>query len=140
MLGETAQKWQFVYEDFLFVSAFERASENGLYKLASTFCHVGSDPINDAIGLGGRFVLRILGRPYIRGRAESHERCTCRSNQIFNYTCCITPKRVTSLRGPFPYHYVHGQRSSASDLSLQRRTRYRSTKWHLYIKTIFCLI
>ena len=32
-LGETAQKWQFVYEDFLFVSAF-LASENDLYELA----------------------------------------------------------------------------------------------------------
>ena len=28
----------------------------------------------------------------------------CRSNQIFHYTCCITLKRVTSLRGPFPRH------------------------------------
>ena len=25
-------------------------------------------------------------------------------NQIFHYTCCITPKRVTSLRGPSPRH------------------------------------
>ena len=26
------------------------------------------------------------------------------SNQIFHYTRCITPKRVTSLRGPSPSH------------------------------------
>ena len=25
-------------------------------------------------------------------------------NQIFHYTCCITPKCVTSLRGPFLRH------------------------------------
>ena len=26
------------------------------------------------------------------------------SNQIFHYTCCIAPKRVTSLRGPSSRH------------------------------------
>ena len=28
----------------------------------------------------------------------------CLINQIFRYTRCITPKRVTSWRGPFPCH------------------------------------
>ena len=38
----------------------------------------------------------------------SSDNCCCSfkiliwSNQIFYYTCCITPKRVTSLRGPSP--------------------------------------
>ena len=27
-----------------------------------------------------------------------------KSNQIFHYTCCNTPKRVTSWRGPSPRH------------------------------------
>ena len=27
-----------------------------------------------------------------------------KSNQIFHHTRCITPKRVTSWRGPFPRH------------------------------------
>ena len=29
-----------------------------------------------------------------------------RENQIFHYTHCNTPKRVTSLRGPSPRHYA----------------------------------
>ena len=29
--------------------------------------------------------------------------------QIFHYTRCITPKRVTSLRGPPPRHCTYGQ-------------------------------
>ena len=31
------------------------------------------------------------------------------SHQIFHYTCCITPKRVTSLRGPSPRHCAWAQ-------------------------------
>ena len=72
-------------------------------------------------------------------------------NQIFYYTRCFTPKRVTSWRGPYPRHCTDGQHSSfrrnavavasrwqhcvrfdrpeiwTSDLSLQRQTRYRLT-------------
>ena len=34
-----------------------------------------------------------------------HNTCIkIKSNQVFYYTRCITPKRVTSLRGPFPRH------------------------------------
>ena len=72
------------------------------------------------------------------------------SNQIFHYTRCITPKRVTSWRGPSPHHCACGQYSFfrrmiaavasrwqhcvrfsrpeiwTSDFQLQKRTRYRS--------------
>ena len=70
------------------------------------------------------------------------------SNQIFHYTRCITLKRVTSLRGPYPRHcaWQHSffrrnvaevasrwphcvQFDRTSDLPLRRRMRYRSTCW-----------
>ena len=43
MLGEAAQKWQLVYEDFLLVSAFLIFYSLALYELASMFCHVAPD-------------------------------------------------------------------------------------------------
>ena len=69
------------------------------------------------------------------------------SNQIFYYTRCTTPKRVTSLWGPSPSHCARDYSSfrrnipavmsryvrfdwpeiGTSNLPLQRRTRYRST-------------
>ena len=75
-----------------------------------------------------------------------------KSNQIFHYTRCSMPKRVTSLRGPSPRHCARATQllskkccSSgeplatlcsiwpAQDLNLgppvQRWTRYRSTNW-----------
>ena len=76
------------------------------------------------------------------------------ANQIFHYTCCFTPKHVTSLRNLSPRHCACGQHSSfrrnvaavasrrqhcvrfnrpenwTSNLMLQRQTRYcsKSTK------------
>ena len=71
-------------------------------------------------------------------------------NQIFHGTTCITPKRVTNLRGPSPRHcaqatqllskkYCSGREQLRTlcpiwpawdlNLSLQRRTRYCSNDW-----------
>ena len=77
-------------------------------------------------------------------------------NQIFYYTRWITPKRVTSWRGPSPRHCARATqllskkcRSGGeplatlcrfdrpeiwtSDLPLQRRTRYSSTNYNIFI-------
>ena len=80
-------------------------------------------------------------------------------DQIFYYTRWITPKRVTSWRGPSPRHCARATqllskkcRSGGSrwqhcvrfdrpeiwtsDLPLQRRTRYRSTNWPVWCKIL----
>ena len=85
--------------------------------------------------------------------AKMRVRAEFKSNQIFHYTRCITPKRVTSLWGPSPRYCACGRQTSfrrnvapvasrwqhcvqfdrpeiwTSGLPLQRRTRYRSTNW-----------
>ena len=93
---------------------------------------------------------------FILRRALYHIFCPqkfVQSNQIFCWTGCITPMRVTCLGGPNLRHCVSRQHSSfrrnvaavsshwhhcvrfdrlkiwASDLSIQRRTRYRWTNW-----------
>ena len=72
------------------------------------------------------------------------------SNLIFHYPRWITPKRVTGWRGPSPRHCARATQllskkcrsvgvgntvrfdqpeNWSSDLSLQRRSRYRSANW-----------
>ena len=88
---------------------------------------------------------------------------TCKSNQIFHYTRCILPKRVTRLASPSPFHcaratqllskkcssrvasrwqhYVRFERPEiwTSHLPLQKRTRYRSTNWPIPVIVYKCL-
>ena len=83
--------------------------------------------------------------------------------KIFPYTRCITPKHVTSWRGPSPCHCACWQLSSyrrnaaavasrwqhcvrfnrskisTSDLPLRRRTCYRSTKRSAYTALIYSI-
>ena len=44
-----------------------------------------------------------------------------KSNKIFDYTCCITQKRVTSLRGPFPRTLSRGNTAPFEEMLLRRR-------------------
>ena len=89
---------------------------------------------------------------------DSEENNCFKSNQIFHYTRCNTPKRETGWRGSSPRNCAYGQHSSfrrtvpavtrrwqhcvqfdrpeirSSDLPLERRTRYSSTNLPVIIK------
>ena len=50
-------------------------------------------------------------------------------NQIFHYTCCITPNRVTSLRGPSPRHCDCGQHSSFRNIAAAASRRQQCIRF-----------
>ena len=105
--------------------------------------------------------LPISSNRCLKQTPNKHLKAQIKSIKSFLSTCCITPKRVTSWRGPsLPHctceqlgffrrnaaavasrwqHCVQFDRPEVwnSDLPLQKRTRYRSTNWPVLVKTDF---